>query len=67
MSPVSEQLRLEPAGTDATLDASIQWGGEEGPDPTLVHAGGVGSAVNPHRTTQTSMTFLSKRSRRVTE
>ena len=38
MSPVSEQLHLEPAGTDATLDASIQWGGEEGPDPTLVHA-----------------------------
>lgn len=35
---MSEQLRLEPARTGATLDASIQWGAEEGPDPMLVHA-----------------------------
>ncbi len=35
---MAEPLLLEPAGTDAALDASIQWGEEEGPDPTLVHA-----------------------------
>lgn len=30
-------LQLKPADTGGTLDASIQWGEEEGPDPMLVH------------------------------
>lgn len=36
---MSEELRLEPLGSiEGVLDGSIQWGEEEGMDPTLVHA-----------------------------
>lgn len=35
---MAQHLRLTAADSDGELDASIQWGEEEGPDPTLVHA-----------------------------